>query len=151
MGCPRTTSTDAPQLCNRRAATRAPPPSARQHDNAPAERVAVEKTETREVREIASRVLHHLYQLDREIFDHRTIDFHHLTRRQIRHVERDGLDVHERSPDPSLEPLLEVMPYPQGIRHDRQRGIHGSARDEEATVDDVEIVHIVRLAINVER
>src|SRR5215468_7198307 len=39
----------------------------------------------------------------------------------------------------------------QRIRHDGKSGIHRSARWEEAAVDDVEIVDVMRLAIRVER
>src|ERR1051326_3670273 len=39
----------------------------------------------------------------------------------------------------------------QGVGHDRQRRIHRAARREEAAVDDVEVVDLVRLAVDVER
>src|SRR5262249_40861843 len=53
--------------------------------------------------------------------------------------------------NPSAQSLLEVLGHPQSIRHNRQCGIHGPTRDKEATVNDVKIIEIVRLAIEVER
>ena len=37
------------------------------------------------------------------------------------------------------------------VRHDRQRRIDRAAGDEEAAVDDVEIVQIMRLTVGVQR
>ena len=51
----------------------------------------------------------------------------------------------------STEPLQQVIAYAQGVGHDSQRRIHRAARREEATVDDIEIVEIVRLAVHIER
>ena len=39
---------------------------------------------------------------------------------------------------------------PQRVRHDRQGGIDRAAGDEEAAVDDVEIVQIMGLTISVQ-
>mgnify|MGYP000468372158 CR=1 FL=1 len=36
------------------------------------------------------------------------------------------------------------------VRHDRQRGVHGRRRREEPAVDDVEVVDVVRPAVDVE-
>jgi hypothetical protein len=41
--------------------------------------------------------------------------------------------------------------YAQRIGHDRERRVHGSDRDEEARIDDIEVVQIVCLAIEIER
>src|SRR6266852_5365443 len=49
------------------------------------------------------------------------------------------------------EPVDQVVTDAQGIGNDRQRGIHRRAGRKEAAVDDVEIVHFVRLAIDVQR
>ena len=37
-----------------------------------------------------------------------------------------------------------------GVGHDGQRRIHRAARREEAAVDDIEIVEVVRLAVHIE-
>ncbi len=37
------------------------------------------------------------------------------------------------------------------VRHDRQRRIDRAAGDEEAAVDDIEIVQVMRLTVGVER
>ena len=47
--------------------------------------------------------------------------------------------------------LAQVVADAEGIGHDRQGRVHGSARREEAAVDDVQIVDFVRLAVDVER
>ena len=49
------------------------------------------------------------------------------------------------------EALEQVVADAQRVGHDRQRGVHRAARREEAAVDDVEVVDIVRLAVHVER
>src|SRR6516225_6655791 len=51
----------------------------------------------------------------------------------------------------STDPLQQVITYTQGVGHDGQRRIHRAARREEAAVDDIEIVEIVRLAVRIER
>src|SRR5260370_1090557 len=50
----------------------------------------------------------------------------------------------------SRQPFLEVIGHAQGIGHDGQRGVHGGARREEATIDHVEIVDLVGLAVDIE-
>src|SRR4051794_18839136 len=47
--------------------------------------------------------------------------------------------------------LDEVVADPQRVRDGGQRRVHGTARREEARVDDVEVVDVVRLAVHVER
>ena len=49
-----------------------------------------------------------------------------------------------------IHPFQQMRPNPQGIRHDRQRRIYGGARWKEAAVNDVEIVDVVRFAMNIE-
>ena len=52
---------------------------------------------------------------------------------------------------PSLpHPLQKMVPNAKRIGHDRERGIHRAARREEAGIDDIEIVQLMRLAIEVE-
>ena len=46
---------------------------------------------------------------------------------------------------------LQFTRDPQGLRDDGQRRIDRAARGEEARIDDVKIVHLVRFAIAVER
>src|SRR5262245_23002193 len=72
--------------------------TARQHDDAPALRVAVEKADPREMREIAPGILHHLNQLDLEILDHGAVDFHHLRRREVRRFEWKFFEIHGPRP-----------------------------------------------------
>jgi hypothetical protein len=43
-----------------------------------------------------------------------------------------------------------VIPYPQRIGHDGQGRIHCPAGREEAGVNDIEVVHVVRLTVSVE-
>ena len=43
-----------------------------------------------------------------------------------------------------------MVSHPQRIRDDRQRRIDRAARNEETAVHDVEIVHVVRAAVEVE-
>src|SRR5205823_2919146 len=50
----------------------------------------------------------------------------------------------------SREPLPEVVTDPERVRHDGERRVHGTARGEEARVDDVEVVDLVGLAVDVE-
>src|SRR6266516_6706964 len=50
----------------------------------------------------------------------------------------------------SPEPLPEVVTHPERVRHDGERRVHGTARGEEARVDDVKVVDVVGLAVNVE-
>src|SRR5688572_3208220 len=49
------------------------------------------------------------------------------------------------------EPREDAVADAQRVGHDRQRGVHGRAGREEAGVDDVEVVHLVRAAALVER
>src|SRR5689334_3354193 len=51
----------------------------------------------------------------------------------------------------SAEALDQVIADTQGVRGDGQRRIHGSARTEEAAIDDVEIVDVVGAAMHVQR
>src|SRR5262245_6168537 len=46
-----------------------------------------------------------------------------------------------------LEARLQVIADAECVGHDRQRRVHGPARREEAPVDDVEVVELVRLAV----
>src|SRR5215470_14924340 len=46
------------------------------------------------------------------------------------------------SPRRSAEPLEEVIAYPEGVRHDGERGVHRAAGRKEARVDDVEVVDL---------
>ena len=48
------------------------------------------------------------------------------------------------------EPLEQVVADAQGVRHRGQRRVHGARRREEARVDDVEVVDLVRAAVDVE-
>src|SRR5438094_1663843 len=47
----------------------------------------------------------------------------------------------------SREPLPEVVTDPERVRHDGERRVHGTARGQEAPVDDVEVVDVVGLAV----
>lgn len=49
------------------------------------------------------------------------------------------------------KPLQQVIPNAECIGHDGQRRIDSRTRGEEATVHDVEIVEVVRLAVHVKR
>ena len=46
---------------------------------------------------------------------------------------------------------MQVVADAQRVRHRGERRVHGAARGEEARVDDVEVVEVVRLAVDVER
>src|SRR5207248_9863847 len=48
------------------------------------------------------------------------------------------------------ESLAQMVGDAQRIRDDREPRVHGSGRGEEARLDDVEVVHLVRLAVHVE-
>src|SRR5438067_920799 len=48
------------------------------------------------------------------------------------------------------ESLAQMVGDAQRIRDDREPRVHGSGRGEEARVDDVEVVDLVRLAVHVE-
>ena len=50
----------------------------------------------------------------------------------------------------SPEPLPDVIADPERVRHDGEGRVHGTARGEEARVDDVEVVDLVGLAVDVE-
>src|SRR5579885_2039395 len=54
---------------------------------------------------------------------------------------RDGL---------RAEPAEQVIADAKRVGHDGQRRIDGGTRREKAAVDDIEVVHFVRLAIHVE-
>src|SRR5574337_1574510 len=43
-----------------------------------------------------------------------------------------------------------MVSYAERVGDDRQRGIHGRARYEEARVDDIEIIEVVGPAVHVE-
>ena len=45
------------------------------------------------------------------------------------------------------QPLQHVVAHAQRVGHDRERRIHGAAGGEEAAVHDVQVVHLVRLAV----
>ena len=49
-----------------------------------------------------------------------------------------------------MQPLCEMLGHPNGIGHRRQRRVHGADADEEAGVDDVQIVELVSFAVDVE-
>ena len=49
------------------------------------------------------------------------------------------------------QPLQQVVSHAQRIGDDGQAGIHGCDRYKEACVDDIEIIQIVRLAVQIER
>src|SRR5438552_1122074 len=51
----------------------------------------------------------------------------------------------------NAQALFQVIADPQCVCHDRQCGIHRGARREEAPIHNVEVVHIMRLAVNVQR
>src|SRR4051812_25953032 len=59
-------------------------------------------------------------------------------------------DRFDRCALPRLQPFQQVVADAHRVRHDRQRRIHRAARHEEAAVDHVEIVELVRLAVRVE-
>ena len=44
-----------------------------------------------------------------------------------------------------------MFSHPQRVGHNSERRIHGAAGAEKAAIDDVEIIDIVRFAVNVER
>ena len=44
-----------------------------------------------------------------------------------------------------------MLSHAQRIRHNRQRRIHRRTRNKEAAVYHVKVIHVVRLAIHVER
>src|SRR6187200_1426986 len=48
------------------------------------------------------------------------------------------------------EPLREVLADTDGVGHRRQRRVHRADAREEAGVDDVQVVELVRLAVDVE-
>mgnify|MGYP003694379707 CR=1 FL=1 len=50
-----------------------------------------------------------------------------------------------------LHSVDQVIAHAQRIGHDRQRRIDRAAGDEEAAVDDVKIIQIVRFAVHIER
>src|SRR6516225_1973203 len=47
--------------------------------------------------------------------------------------------------------IKEVIADPKCVRNDCERGIDGGARREEAAIDDIEVVELVRLAITIKR
>jgi hypothetical protein len=50
----------------------------------------------------------------------------------------------------AAEPVGEVVSDPQGVGDDGERGVHCGAGDEEARVDDAEVVELVHLAVEVQ-
>jgi hypothetical protein len=59
------------------------------------------------------------------------------------------------NPDIDLRAFLarsfaQVISHPQGIGHDRQGWIHRAAGREEAGINDIKIVRVVRLTVDVE-
>ena len=48
------------------------------------------------------------------------------------------------------ELLQQMIPDAQRVGHDRQCGVHRAAGDEEAAIDDVEILQLMSLAVRVE-
>src|SRR5262245_24824285 len=55
------------------------------------------------------------------------------------------------SPMALAEALEQVIAHPQGVRHHGEGGVHRAAGREEARVHDVEVVHLVSLAMLVQR
>src|SRR6185312_4062826 len=55
-----------------------------------------------------------------------------------------------RSSRRSLEPLCDAVGDPQGIGDDGERGVHGTDRGKETGVGKIEIVELVRLAVEIE-
>ena len=49
-----------------------------------------------------------------------------------------------------MQSLCEMFGHPDGIGHRRQRRVHGADADEEAGVDDIQIVELMSFAMNVE-
>ena len=58
----------------------------------------------------------------------------------------------EPPPRPAVRPhpLEQMVPYPERVRHGGQCRIHGADAREDARVDDVEVVELVRLAVAVQ-
>src|SRR3954447_536574 len=52
--------------------------------------------------------------------------------------------------DPGVEPLEQVVSDAERVRHRRERRVHRADAREEARVDDVEVVDLVRAAVGVE-
>src|SRR6516162_11811313 len=48
-------------------------------------------------------------------------------------------------------PLKNVVTHPQRIRHDRECRVHRRTRGEEAAIDHVQVVKVMRFAVHVER
>src|SRR5438132_10885022 len=72
-------------------------------------------------------------------------------RRAIPAAPRPGDRPRSPGPSRSCEPALQVVADAERVGHDGQRRVHRGARRKEATVDHVEIVHLVSLAVGVER
>ena len=51
----------------------------------------------------------------------------------------------------AVQPFEQVIADAQRVGHRGQRRVHRAARGEEARVDDVQVVEVVRVAIDVER
>src|SRR6516225_8225744 len=49
------------------------------------------------------------------------------------------------------EPFQDVIAHAERVCHDGQRRIHSSAGGEEAAVNDVQVIELVRLAVRIER
>ena len=56
-----------------------------------------------------------------------------------------------RRVDGGAEAFDEVVADPHGVRHRREGRVHRARRREEARVDDVEVVEVVRPAVRIER
>ena len=65
--------------------------------------------------------------------------------------QRERADAAMRAAHRQCSLSEQVIADAQRVGHDRQRRVHGAARREEAAIDDVEVVHVVRLASRVER
>src|SRR5215813_1151275 len=50
-----------------------------------------------------------------------------------------------------LHPLNQMVSHPERISHNRERWVYRAARAENAAVHNVEIVHVMRFAVNVQR
>src|SRR5437870_5312587 len=48
-------------------------------------------------------------------------------------------------------PLNQMVPHPERVGHDGESWVHRAARTENAAIDDIEIVHVVRFAVGVQR
>ena len=63
----------------------------------------------------------------------------------------EDAEADHRAGTPGAEPFEQMVADPQRVGDDRQRRVHRRARGEEAGIDDIEIVDLVRPAVDVER